>query len=127
MTFSYTFVQTVVGGRLRIIEVASVEDTVGYPCSKDAVAECSDCGIHVSGAHATSVSSAIKIFELLKACCEGKGENDYVFTRENGKQVRDFVSRGRTPRQQRACPACWFTTSGALVPETCDAAALIVT
>ena len=35
-----------------IIEVASVEDTVGYPCSRDAVAKCSDCGIPACDAHA---------------------------------------------------------------------------
>src|SRR5215471_16603831 len=29
-------------------------------------------------------------FELLKTGCEGKGEDDYVFTREDGKQVQDF-------------------------------------
>jgi hypothetical protein len=31
-----------------------------------------------------------KVFELLKACCASKGENDYVFTRENGVRVKDF-------------------------------------
>ena len=29
-------------------------------------------------------------FQLLTACCEGKGPEDRVFTRENGRPVRDF-------------------------------------
>ena len=37
-----------------------------------------------------TVKMTQKVFELLKACCEGKGENDYVFTRENGSEVKDF-------------------------------------
>ena len=37
-----------------------------------------------------TVAMTQKIFELLKACCEGKGEDDYVFAREDGKQVKDF-------------------------------------
>jgi len=37
-----------------------------------------------------TVAMTEKVFELLKACCEGKGENDFVFTREDGKQVKDF-------------------------------------
>lgn len=30
------------------------------------------------------------VFQLLSACIEGKGPEDYVFTRPNGKPVRDF-------------------------------------
>jgi integrase len=30
-----------------------------------------------------------KVFELLKACCEGKSDDDFVFTRQNGKPVAD--------------------------------------
>jgi integrase len=37
-----------------------------------------------------TVKMTQKVFELLKACCAGKGENDYVFTRENGMPVKDF-------------------------------------
>jgi integrase len=36
------------------------------------------------------VTMTQKVFDLLKACCEGKNENDYVFTRPGGKPVRDF-------------------------------------
>jgi len=39
---------------------------------------------------ARTVKMTQKVFELLKACCEGKGEDDYVFTRESNKPVRDF-------------------------------------
>lgn len=37
-----------------------------------------------------TVKMTQKVFELLKACAAGKGENDYVFTRENGMPVKDF-------------------------------------
>jgi len=37
-----------------------------------------------------AVKMTQKVFELLKACCAGKSENDYVFTRENGMPVKDF-------------------------------------
>jgi integrase len=31
-----------------------------------------------------------KVFELVKACCEGKSGDDAVFTRRDGKSVKDF-------------------------------------
>jgi len=31
-----------------------------------------------------------KVFDLLKACCEGKRDNDFVFTRPDGQPVKDF-------------------------------------
>jgi len=34
-----------------------------------------------------------RVYEILKACCEGKQPDDYVFTRENGKRVRSFRKR----------------------------------
>jgi hypothetical protein len=39
-----------------------------------------------------------RVFELLKACCAGKGEDDYVFTRKNSKPVKGFREAWRTPR-----------------------------
>jgi integrase len=36
------------------------------------------------------VAMTPKIFELLRACIEGKGPNDFVVTRSNGHPVRDF-------------------------------------
>jgi integrase len=37
-----------------------------------------------------TVKMTQKVFELLKACCAGKDEDDYVFTRKNGMPVKDF-------------------------------------
>lgn len=45
---------------------------------------------HSKNGEARTVKMTQKVFELLKACCERKGENDFVFTRENNKPVRDF-------------------------------------
>jgi integrase len=36
-----------------------------------------------------------KVFELVKACCEGKRGDDPVFTRNDGKPVRDFRASWR--------------------------------
>src|SRR5215813_2042868 len=51
-----------------------------------------------------TVSMTQKVFELLKACCEGKGENDYVFTRENGKPVKDFRESWRKATEAAGVP-----------------------
>jgi integrase len=36
------------------------------------------------------VSMTKAVYELLAGCISGKGTDDYVFTREDGKPVRDF-------------------------------------
>jgi site-specific recombinase XerD len=65
-----------------------------------------------------TVKMTQKGFELLKACCEGKCENDYVFTRENEGQVKDFRAHGNPQPRQQVCPLLRFTTCVELVPET---------
>jgi len=70
-----------------------------------------------------TVKMTQKVFELLKACCEGKGENDLVFIREGGKQVKDFREAWANARKAVEGPP---TTSGALVPAICGAAMLTV-
>jgi integrase len=45
---------------------------------------------HSKNGEGRTVKMTQKVFELLKACCEGKGENDFVFTREGGNVVKDF-------------------------------------
>ena len=37
-----------------------------------------------------TVKMTEKVFELLNACCAGKGDNDFVFTRKNGLRIKDF-------------------------------------
>jgi integrase len=37
-----------------------------------------------------TVKMTQKVFDLVKACCEGKEDDDYVFTRSGGKLVKDF-------------------------------------
>lgn len=37
-----------------------------------------------------TVKMTQKVFDLIKACCEGKEDDDYVFTRPGGKPVKDF-------------------------------------
>jgi len=51
-----------------------------------------------------TVKMTQKVFELLKACCEGKGEDDYVFTREDGKQVKDFRGSWENARKAAGVP-----------------------
>jgi integrase len=36
------------------------------------------------------VSMTVPVRTLLTQCAHGKGQDDYVFTREDGKPVRDF-------------------------------------
>ena len=42
-----------------------------------------------SGMGRTAIMTS-RVYELLKACVMGKGPDDYVFTREDGKKVSDF-------------------------------------
>ena len=45
-----------------ITEVAHVEDAVGYPCSNEALARCSDCGAHLCDAHVESCNLCSETF-----------------------------------------------------------------
>jgi integrase len=45
---------------------------------------------HSKNGEGRTVKMTQNVFELLKACCDGKGENDFVFTREGGNPVKDF-------------------------------------
>lgn len=38
------------------------------------------------------VAMTQKVFELLKACCNGKGKSDFAFPRADGSPVKDFRS-----------------------------------
>jgi hypothetical protein len=60
-----------------------------------------------------------QVFELLKACCAGKGENDYVFTRENGVRVKDFRGAWESVTKPAGVPSLSVTICAVLVPVTC--------
>ena len=63
-----------------------------------------------------SMTEAVRNFFTL--CVEGKGPQDYLFTRPNGKRVRDFVVHGRRRAQRLERHICSSTTCAALPPET---------
>ena len=46
----------------RIVEVASVEDAIGYPCGDDASVRCCDCDAHICDVHAASCASREEVF-----------------------------------------------------------------
>src|SRR5215467_2288748 len=50
-----------------------------------------------------TVAMTQKVFELLKACCAGKGQHDYVFTREDGSQVKDFHASWKNVTTAAGC------------------------
>jgi hypothetical protein len=54
----------IVPGYCEIIEVAHVADPLGYPCGKDELGACSDCGIHVCDEHAEKCSVCFHLFCL---------------------------------------------------------------
>jgi hypothetical protein len=47
-----------------IIEVAHTADAVGYPCGKDGLGECSDCGTRVCDEHADKCAVCVELFCL---------------------------------------------------------------
>lgn len=54
---------------------------------------------------------SLSVRTLLTRCVHGKCEDDYVFTREDGKPVREFRGAlARVPRQE--CPVCSFMIFG---------------
>jgi hypothetical protein len=53
-----------VSGYCEIIEVAHVADALGYPCGKDELGECSDCGTHICHEHVEKCSVCSQLFCL---------------------------------------------------------------
>ena len=49
---------------------------------------------------------------LLTQCVNGKGPDDYVFTREDGKMCETSEVRGRKRAMRQTYPAFCFTTCG---------------
>ena len=54
-----------------------------------------------------------KMHQLLGALIEGKQPDDYVFTRPNGKPVRDFRDRWVKRATSPVCLICCSTISAA--------------
>jgi integrase len=48
------------------------------------------------------------VLELLTACCAGKGPDDFVFTRPNGKPVREFRKNWKRVTETAKCPGLRF-------------------
>jgi len=48
--------------RCEIVEVASSEDVIGYPCGNGASARCCDCDSHIYDSHAESCESCGEVF-----------------------------------------------------------------
>lgn len=45
-----------------ILEVAGIDDTVGYSCNRTALATCLDCGTHLCDAHADNCEVCAEVF-----------------------------------------------------------------
>jgi integrase len=65
------------------------------------------------------VSMTLPVRTLLTQCVHGKGQDDYVFTREDGKPVRDFRGAWAARAKQQRYLICSFTTCGGRRPGIC--------
>lgn len=54
------------------------------------------------------VAMTNKVYELLSACVEGKAEDDFVFTRPNGKPVKDFRKRWASVCERAGVPGLYI-------------------
>ena len=57
---------------------------------------------------------------LLSQCVHGKTSDDYVFTREDGKPVRNFRGALEAACEAARCQACSSTISGEQQHATCE-------
>jgi hypothetical protein len=49
-------------GYCEVVEVSQVEDALGYPCGRDTVGECTDCGTRVCNEHVEKCPHCDELF-----------------------------------------------------------------